>query len=58
MKNEFFKLLQPPVTSLLQPIEEMGIESVRLLIDEINNKRVPKVINKTVYTAKLVKKNN
>lgn len=56
--NEFFKLLQPPVTSLVQPIEEMGIESVRLLMNEIENKRAKKATNKTVYRAKLIERNN
>ena len=52
--NDFFKLLQPPVTSLIQPIEEMGVESVRILIDEIKNKRANKMKNKIVYSAQLV----
>ncbi|MCG6190775.1 LacI family DNA-binding transcriptional regulator [Maribellus maritimus] len=56
--NEFFKLLMPPVSSLLQPIEEMGIESVRILIDEIKNKRAKRMKNKTVYSAKLIDRNN
>ena len=53
--NDFFKLLQPPITSLIQPIEEMGVESVRILIDEIKNKRANKIMkNKIVYSAQLV----
>lgn len=54
--NIFFKLLQPPVSSLLQPVEEMGIESVRILIDQIKDKRANKVKNKTVYSAELVER--
>lgn len=56
--NEFFKLLMPPVSSLSQPIEEMGIESVRILIDEIKNKRAKRMKSKTVYSAKLIDRNN
>ncbi|QGY47826.1 LacI family DNA-binding transcriptional regulator [Maribellus comscasis] len=52
--NDFFKVLQPPVTSLIQPIEEIGVESVRILIDEIKNKRTNKMKNKIVYSAQLV----
>lgn len=56
--NDFFKLLQPPINSLLQPVEEMGIESVRILIDEIKNKRANRMKSKTVYSAKLVERNS
>jgi LacI family transcriptional regulator len=52
--NDFFRVMKPPITSLSQPAEELGIESVRILIDEINNKRVKKMKSKTVYSAKLV----
>lgn len=50
--NDFFKLLNPPVPALIQPIEEMGTESVRILIDEINNKRANKMKSKTIYSAR------
>jgi LacI family transcriptional regulator len=50
--NDFFKLLKPPVPALIQPIEEMGTESVRILIDEINNKRANKMKSKTIYSAR------
>ena len=56
--NQFFDLLQPPITSLIQPIEKMGIESVRILIDEIKNKRGKRMKNKTVYSATLIKRDN
>ena len=56
--NNFFKLLQPAVTSLLQPVEEMGVESVRILVDEIKNKRENKMKGKTVYSAKLIERSS
>lgn len=52
--NEFFKLLKPPIASLAQPIEELGAESVRILIDEINNKRANRMKSKTVYSARFI----
>ena len=54
--NEFFKLLNPPISSLIQPIEELGAESVRILIDEINNKRNNRMKSKTVYSARFVER--
>lgn len=54
--NEFFKLLSPKITSLVQPIEEMAIECVRILIDEINNKRDNRMKNKTIFSAKLIER--
>jgi LacI family transcriptional regulator len=54
--NPFYKLLHPPISSLSQPIEELGAESVRILIDEINNKRIDKIKSKTVYSAKFIER--
>jgi LacI family transcriptional regulator len=54
--NEYFKLLKPSITSLVQPVEELGIESVRILIDEIKNKKVNKLKSKTVYSARLIER--
>lgn len=54
--NEFYKLLKPSITSLSQPTEELGIESVRILIDEIKNKRANKMKSKTVYSARLIER--
>jgi len=51
--NDFFRLLNPPIFSLSQPIEDIGAESVRILIDEINNKRGNILKSKTVYSARL-----
>ena len=56
--NEFYKILKPSITSLKQPIEELGIESVRILIDEIKNKKVNKIKSKTVYSARLIERNS
>ncbi len=56
--NEFFKLLNPKITSLVQPIEEMGVESVRILIDEIKNTRVGRMKNKTVFSSRLIERNS
>ncbi len=54
--NEFYKLLKPTITSLIQPVEELGIESVRILIDDIKNKKANKMKNKTVYSARLIER--
>lgn len=54
--NEFYKLLRPTITSLIQPVEELGIESVRILIDDIKNKKANKMKNKTVYSARLIER--
>jgi len=54
--NPFYKLLNPSISSLSQPIEELGAESVRILIDEINNKRMDKMKSKTVYSAKFIER--
>lgn len=54
--NEFFKLLNPPISSLVQPIDELGAESVRILIDEINNKRKNRMKSKTVYSARFIER--
>lgn len=56
--NEFYKLLKPSITSLVQPVEELGIESVRILIDEIKNKRASKMKSKTVYSAGLIERDS
>lgn len=56
--NEFFKLLNPPISSLVQPIEELGAESVRILVDEINNKRKNRMKSKTVYSARFIERKN
>lgn len=56
--NDFFKLLNPKITSLVQPIEEMGVESVRILIDEIKNTRVSRIKNKTVFSSRLIERNS
>lgn len=56
--NEYFALLKPSITSLIQPVEELGIESVRILIDEIKNKRVNKLKSKTVYSARLIERDS
>lgn len=56
--NEFFKLLNPKITSLIQPIAEMGMESVRILIDEIKNKRVNRMKSKTVFTSRLIERDS
>lgn len=37
--NEAFDFFYSPLTYISQPIEEMGIESVRLLVDQINGSR-------------------
>ena len=54
--NEFYMLLKPSITSLVQPVEELGIESVRILIDEIKNKKANKLKSKTVYSARLIER--
>ncbi len=54
--NEFFKLLSPKITSLVQPIEEMAIECVRILVDEIHNKRTNRMKNKTIFSSKLIER--
>ncbi|MDR1155596.1 MAG: LacI family transcriptional regulator [Bacteroidales bacterium] len=35
--NTFYDLLKAPVCSLAQPVDKLGIEAVRLLMDKINN---------------------
>lgn len=54
--NNFFKLLDPPISSMLQPIEELGSESVRLVLDEINNKRAGTMKRKSVFSAKFIER--
>ncbi|PXX21664.1 LacI family DNA-binding transcriptional regulator [Arenibacter sp. ARW7G5Y1] len=54
--NNFFKMLSPKITSLAQPIEEIAIESVRILIDEIKNKRVDKQKSKTMFSSRLIER--
>jgi LacI family transcriptional regulator len=56
--NEFFPLLKPSITSLIQPVEELGIESVRILIDEIKNKRANKIKSKTMYSGRLIERDS
>lgn len=54
--NQFFDLLEPRITSLNQPIEELGVESVRILIDEIKNKRGKGRKTRSVYSASLIER--
>ncbi|PXX21655.1 LacI family DNA-binding transcriptional regulator [Arenibacter sp. ARW7G5Y1] len=54
--NEFFEVLNPPITSLIQPIKEIGVECIRILIDDIKNKRVGSKKSKSVYSAGMIER--
>lgn len=56
--NDFFKLLNPKITSLVQPIIEMAVESVRILIDEIKNKRTNRIKSKTIFSSKIIERDS
>jgi LacI family transcriptional regulator len=43
--TDFFKLINPPITALVQPINEMAVRCVQTLVDAINgNKKVEKIV--------------
>jgi len=43
--NEYFKLMSPSITSLVQPINEMAVKSIQILISAINgNTKIEKVV--------------
>ena len=43
--NDFFKLVRPAITALKQPVEQLGQECVRILINHIKgNKHVEKIL--------------
>ena len=50
------KLSDPPLTTIAQPIEEMGAKAVELLVDEITNKKEPsnKVMQRVVMSPLLI----
>jgi DNA-binding LacI/PurR family transcriptional regulator len=50
------KLSDPPLTTIAQPIEEMGAKAVELLVDEITNKkeRSNKVMQRVVMSPLLI----
>ena len=49
-----YKISQPPISAIAQPLKEIGHESVKLLLDLMNNKRANNDVRKIVLKANFI----
>ncbi len=49
-----YKISQPPITAIAQPLEEIGRQSVQVLLGAIHNNKGKKVLNKIMLKTKFV----
>ena len=49
-----YKISQPPITAIAQPLEEIGRQSVKILLDAVNNRKGKKVLQKIILETNFV----
>lgn len=49
-----YKISQPPVSAIAQPLQEIGRESVKLLLELIENQKAPAEVKKIVLNAQFI----
>ena len=49
-----YKVSQPPITAIAQPLEEIGRQSVKILLGAVNNRKGKKVNQKIILETKFI----
>ena len=52
--NKFFKLYTPTITAVSQPLEEIGIQAMKLLLPLLKHKNVKESVQKIMLNAELI----
>jgi len=56
--SEFFEIMNPSITSIAQPVKEIGKRSVQILVEEIKNSEIKKIKTKLVLNTELKIRNS